>query len=121
MTVMVGFQWGDDSRGTVDIIWSCVLVLVTAVWTVIHVNIPAPGDGMWTTLARRLRWGFACVFAPDMLTLVAASQWDAAARSVGAMSALEQVGGNWQMEHAFYANSGGDNKWNQNNIHHNTY
>lgn len=110
MTVMVGFQWGGDVRGTVDIIWSCVLVLVTAVWTVIHVNIPAPGDGLWTTMSRRLRWGFACVFAPDMLTLVAASQWDAAARSVESMNELEQVRDHpnkWQMEHAFYANSGG--------------
>lgn len=110
MTVMVGFQWGDDTRGTVDIIWSCVLVLITAVWTVIHVNIPAPGDGLWTTMSRRLRWGFACVFAPDMLTLVAASQWDAAAKSVQSMNELEQMQDHpnkWQMEHAFYANSGG--------------
>lgn len=110
MSDMVGFQWGGNVRGTIDIVWSCVIVLVTAVWTVVHVNIPAPGDGLWTTMSRRLRWGCACVFAPDMLTLVAASQWDAAVRSVHEMSALQQVRDSpdkWQMEHAFYANSGG--------------
>lgn len=110
MAQMVGFEWGPNTRGTIDIVWGCVLVLVTAVWTVVHANIPGRGDGFWRVVLRQLRWGCVSVFAPDFLTLVAAAQWDAASRSVAAMRALPRLRddpGAWRLEHAFYANSGG--------------
>jgi hypothetical protein len=105
-----GWVQGPDTRGTLDIIWSCVAVLVTALWTVLHLNVPGEGDGLRHLFARKIRWGCASVLAPDFLTLVAASQWDAAKKSVAKMRELKEVADDnskWCMEHAFYANSGG--------------
>lgn len=110
MVHTVGFEWGPNTRGTFDIIWSCVLVLITAVWTVVHINIPAYGEGFWRVVLRRLRWGCVSVFAPDFLTLVAAAQWDSASKSLAKMQTLPQLRDDqekWRLEHTFYANSGG--------------
>jgi hypothetical protein len=52
-----GWVQGPDTRGTLDIIWSCVAVLVTALWTVLHLNIPGSSDTMRHLLARKFRWG----------------------------------------------------------------
>lgn len=99
-------SWVDpDYRGTSSIIWSCILVIFTAVYTVLHLNLPAPKDNWFKILFRRSRWVALSVLAPDMLTLTAASQWDAARKSVAAMHAIGYR--EWTMVHAFYANSGG--------------
>lgn len=106
----VGFVYGPNTRGTMDIVYGCLVVLITAIWTVVHINIPAAGETWWRVLFRRFRWGCVSIFAPDFLTLLAASQWDAATKSVARMRQLSKVeadGGRWRLEHAFYANSGG--------------
>lgn len=102
---LVGWTNAPDLRGTANIIWSCILVILTAVWTVLHLNVPAPRDGFLKIVLRRLRWVVLAVLAPDMLTLTAASQWDSARKSVATMHALGHR--DWTMEHAFYADSGG--------------
>lgn len=105
-----GWVQGPDTRGSLDIIWSCIAVLVTALWTVLHVNLPGKGDNLRHLFLRKFRWGCASILAPDFLTLVAASQWDAAKKSVAKMREIKEVEqdkSRWCMEHAFYANSGG--------------
>lgn len=102
----VGWVSSPRDRGSIDMIWSCVAVLVTAIWTVIHLNLPAEGDGYWTVVLRRVRWGLVSIFAPDMLTLFAASQWHRASKSVEEMRELSKTD-DWELVHAFYANSGG--------------
>lgn len=106
----VGFVYGPNTRGTMDIVYGCLVVLITAIWIVVHINIPAAGETWWWVLFRRFRWGCVSIFAPDFLTLLAASQWDAATKSVARMRQLSRVeadGERWRLEHAFYANSGG--------------
>ena len=107
----IGWVFGPDTRGTIDIIYSCIVVLITAIWTVIHLNLPAKGDSGWRIVLRRIRWGCVSIFAPDFLTLVAAAQWDSAQKSVAQMRLLPELRDNedkWCLEHAFYANSGGE-------------
>ncbi|KAL9107929.1 MAG: hypothetical protein Q9227_007251 [Pyrenula ochraceoflavens] len=101
----VGWVLESSYRGTSNIIWSCVLVIFTAVWTVLHLNVPAPRDGFIKIVFRRFRWVVLSILAPDLLTLTAASQWDAARKSVAEMHALGYH--EWTMAHAFYANGGG--------------
>jgi len=93
-------------RGTLSIVYGCAVVLVAAVWTVVHPNVPATGESHWRVIRRRVRWGLVAVFAPDFLTLVAASQWQSAKEALREMSELDGTAG-WSLEHAFYANSGG--------------
>lgn len=93
-------------RGTLDIIYSCGMVLIAAIWTVIHPNVPMQGESGWRIFVRRLRWGFVGIFAPDFLTLMAASQHQNAKRVLREIRELDSAG-DWSLEHAFYANSGG--------------
>lgn len=102
----VGWVESPNARGTMDIIWSCVVVLITAIWTVIHLNLPSKADSLTQITLRRIRWGVLSIFAPDLLTLIAASQWDNAKRSVRQMKELTGSE-RWTLVHAFYANSGG--------------
>jgi len=103
-----GWVYDDGRRGTLDIIYGCLVVLIAGVWTVVHLNVPARKDSDWRIFLRRVRWGLVCVMAPDFLTLIAAAQWDAAKANVKEMRELELKGTeDWSLVHAFYANSGG--------------
>jgi hypothetical protein len=104
-TALVGWRPSPNERGTIDLIWSCLLVIFTAVWTVIHLNLPAKNDGLRTVLVRQMRWIIFAILAPDMVTLYSGAHWVSAKRSVLQMLSLGHK--NWTLEHAFYADSGG--------------
>lgn len=106
-TPVSGWVFDCGYRGTLEIIYGCAMVLIAAVWTVIHLNVPAKGESDWRIILRRVRWGLVAVFAPDFLTLVAASQRHSAKESMQQMRQLSEVS-EWSLEHAFYANSGGE-------------
>jgi hypothetical protein len=74
-TEVVGWMNNPDHRGTIDIVWSCFLVILTAVWTVIHLNIPVPDDGFVIIVLRKMHWVVLAVIAPDLLTMHSAMQW----------------------------------------------
>lgn len=50
-TLIMSNGWVDQPnyRGTLNIIWSCLLVILTSTWTVLHVNLPAQTDIWFTT------------------------------------------------------------------------
>ncbi|CAG8973280.1 hypothetical protein HYALB_00000042 [Hymenoscyphus albidus] len=100
-----GWVQSPDGRGTLDIIWTCLLVIFTAVYTAIHLNVPAPTDTFFKIAIRKFRWILGAILAPDVVTGVAGSQWHSARTSVFAMRSLGY--NSWTMEHAFYADSGG--------------
>jgi hypothetical protein len=102
---MAGWTESPNQRGTIDILWSCSLTLFTALWTVLHLNVPSADDGFWTILLRKIRWGIFAFLAPDMLVGFSAMQFHSAKISVIQMHSIGCVG--WTMKHAFYANSGG--------------
>lgn len=105
-TAVSGWIYDCGYRGTLDILYGCVVVLVASVWTVVHLNVPSQNDSGWRVFWRRMRWSLVCITAPDFLTLVAAAQWECAKKSVRQMSKLPGSE-NWTLVHAFYANSGG--------------
>lgn len=95
----LGWVSEPNRRGTIDIIWGCLLVLFACVWTVIHLNIPTKADDFWTLFWRKMRWAILAVSAPKMLTLFAFMQWNAAKFSVKEM---ERIGVDaWSVVHAF--------------------
>ncbi|KAK3319949.1 hypothetical protein B0T19DRAFT_275307 [Cercophora scortea] len=101
-----GWVYDSGTRGTLDIIYGCVVVLIAAVWTVVHLNVPAKGESDGRVVLRRVRWGLVSVFAPDVLTMVAAAQWVTATESLQQMKELSGAD-DWTLVHAFYALSGG--------------
>lgn len=101
----LGYTPQPNQRGTIDVIWGCVLVLFVCVWAVLHHNVPIKSEGFWSVFTRKFRWAVLAVCAPEMLTLFAVMQWNAANISVAEMKEIGES--NWTIVHAFYANAGG--------------
>lgn len=101
----VGWVSEPKERGTLGIIWGCLLVLFACVWSVLHHNVPDPAEGYWELHFRKMRWATLAIAAPELLSLFAIMQWNAANISVKEMRGLGVTG--WSSVHAFYANAGG--------------
>ncbi|KAK0611442.1 hypothetical protein B0T14DRAFT_328398 [Immersiella caudata] len=101
----VGWVSSPNARATNDILFENFLALFVCVWTVLHHNLQAKHEGFWSVFWRKFRWAFLAVAAPEMLTLFAAMQWNAANISVKEMRSIGLA--SWSKVHAFYANAGG--------------
>ena len=94
-----------NTRGTMDIIWSCASTIFICVWVMLHLNIPAEKDGEVTRFLRKLKWFVLALLAPELLMLFAGGQWASAKRSV---TDMREIGiQSWTLVHAFYTDSGG--------------
>ena len=67
----VNWKPSNETRGTWDILSTCVLTMILCVWTAVHLNVPPPG-ALWALILRKLGWLFMGLIAPE---LVAASAW----------------------------------------------
>ncbi|KAI9796758.1 MAG: hypothetical protein M1833_005998 [Piccolia ochrophora] len=99
-----GWVSSPQRRGTMDIIWGCFVTVFVCTWTILHLNLPAPDEGLWQILVRKSRWMVMAVIVPEVLTASAFAQRVAARESVRAMEAIDCP---WTMRHAFYFNMGG--------------
>lgn len=59
----------------------------------------------WDFLKHKLRWQLFAFFFPEVLTSMAAEQWESANQSVETFKALQED--KWTMTHTFYADMGG--------------
>ncbi|KAI1261617.1 hypothetical protein F5Y18DRAFT_195536 [Xylariaceae sp. FL1019] len=100
-----GWRSSPDSRGTLDIVWSCLLALNLCLYTMLHLNVPAPSDKFLTICWRKLRWACLGLLAPELPMLFACGQWASAVRSVHRMHDLGYP--QWSLEHGFFADMGG--------------
>ena len=101
----LGYVGQPDYRGTIDIIWSCLITLGICVWAMLHLNVPARTDSEFTLILRRSRWMLIAVLAPELVMLFAIGQWASAKRSLSDMRDLGHR--DWTMVHGFFADSGG--------------
>ena len=101
----LGWVSQPNQRGTIDIIWSCLVTLGVCVWAMLHLNVPAKADSQYTLFLRRARWMTLAILAPELVMLFASGQWASAKRSVAEMPELGCSG--WTIVHAYYADSGG--------------
>lgn len=100
-----GWTPSPNSRGTVDILWSCLFTVFLCTWTVLCLNVPAIGDGFWVQIRRKARWSLLAVFGPEFLVSFVIGQWASARRSVAAFRKLGYP--EWTMRHAYYSDMGG--------------
>ncbi|PMD30200.1 hypothetical protein L207DRAFT_474005 [Hyaloscypha variabilis F] len=118
-THSTNFVSSSDTRGTLDILWSCLFTIITCTWTVQHLNVPEQREGrnpgvwgsIWWAIKRgwtSAKWMLTTVLAPEMLL----------AKNVGDVSALNldleelqdwaaQDGVLWTRTHSLFANMGG--------------
>jgi hypothetical protein len=114
-----GIVAGPDMRGTLDIVWSCLAVVILCTWVVLHENVPAEGDtnhpdwkqrrllDLYLAAQKTCAFGWA-LFAPELFTgkammglYFARHVRDIVRKSVS----IEEV--DWTLHHAFLANMGG--------------
>ena len=80
------WQEGPNTRGTWDIISSCVITLALCLWTALHLNIPEH-NGAMTQRWRKLGWLFTGLLAPEMVVFAALEQRRAAIQVTKEMQA----------------------------------
>lgn len=108
-----------DMRGTIDIVWSCLAVVLLCTWVVLHENVPAEGNThsdrrrdrlfLEAYLIAQKTCSFAWVlFAPELFT-VKAMMGSYFARHVRDImkETVKESEVDWTTRHAFLANMGG--------------
>lgn len=63
-----GLTSSANYRGTLDIVWSCVLTLTACIYTALHLNIPSH---VW----RKIRWAAIALGAPELVLYTALEQF----------------------------------------------
>lgn len=51
----VKWQAVPTERGTLTLVYSCLLTVFTCTWTVLHLNVPGPNDGAWEIALRKAK------------------------------------------------------------------
>ena len=100
-----GWTSSPNSRGSIDIIWSCLITLIFCSWSAVCVNIPARGDSTFKKLQRKAWLTWICIIGPEYLLVIALGQWSEAKQSVQEFH--EKAYHKWTMKHAFYTQMGG--------------
>lgn len=86
-----GWVGGPDGRGTLDILWSCVITTFLCSWSTLFLNVPGDrGSGHFHFLLYKARWMAFTILFPEMLTGLAAEQWRSARQSVEDFTQLQK-------------------------------
>lgn len=67
----MGWTSSPNTRGTIDIIWSCIFVVFLSTWTTLHNNVPALKKGPVGQMQNRATLMFVGFIAPEYLTTIA--------------------------------------------------
>ncbi|KAE8147181.1 hypothetical protein BDV25DRAFT_160914 [Aspergillus avenaceus] len=66
MLVSQGWNSGPDTRGSLDILWTCLSTLALCVWTAIHPNIPLSYT-FWPTFLERVGLMVIAIMFPEVI------------------------------------------------------
>ena len=81
------------TRGTSDILWSCLITLTACVYTALHLNIPPANEGKIGFYLRKLKWIAIALFAPEIVLYSALTQFLEARKLVEELNIeLDMVG-----------------------------
>jgi hypothetical protein len=100
-----GWVSSPNSRGTLDIIWSCAFTIFLCCWTSVYPNIPAATDGKWDRFRDKFELACLGMLGPEFLFALALGQWQSAHRSLKRFHASGFS--EWTIRHAFFADMGG--------------
>ncbi|KIX08801.1 uncharacterized protein Z518_03458 [Rhinocladiella mackenziei CBS 650.93] len=104
-------------RGTLDILWTCISLILLCTWSIIHLNVPIETKPTTSSehfhheaylAARKLWWMFINVLAPEVIMgkavmdLLSARSANGHLKSFASKDDVE-----WSLSHTFLANMGG--------------
>jgi len=75
-----------SGRGTVGLLWSCILTLWPCVWTAIHLNIPARHSTSWQRFLTKLPYAAVTLVFPEFMLLLVVLQFQSAWRFASEMN-----------------------------------
>ena len=102
---VLGWTSSPNTRGTIDIIWSCGITVFLCCWTALCVNVPPLGAGRLERLKRKSLVFLESLAGPEFIFHTALSQFISARRSVQQFEAAGFKG--WTLKHGFFADMGG--------------
>jgi hypothetical protein len=97
----------NDDRGTQNIITSCFGITIVCLWSMLHLNVPAHDDTIWTIILQKARWMSLGLVYPELIMCFAYGQMMSAIESFSDMTTLDIKQGQWSVVHGFYADMGG--------------
>lgn len=71
----IGWQSDPRGRGTFTLISSCVLTLTICVYSAMHLNVPPPGESIFRSWMRNIKWALLGIFGPEMVVFLAWQQY----------------------------------------------
>ena len=104
-STFVGWISSPSRRGSIDILWACLLTTFLCTWTSLHLNIPGLGESNLQRGLRRLRWLVQAFLAPEFILGLATGQKAEARRSISLWKDSKYK--EWTIHHGFYATMGG--------------
>jgi hypothetical protein len=102
---LVGWVKGPNTRGTSDIIWSCLSVVFISTWTTLHINVPPIKKSYWWRLGNKLFWMLTGLVAPEYVATLAFTELRAALLVRSSMHDLGYK--NWGLGQSFFVVMGG--------------
>jgi hypothetical protein len=105
ISMILGWQPSPNGRGTLDLVYSCLLTIFLCTWSVLCVNVPARGDGIWQILSRKVMFAALGLLGPEFIVQAALGQWISAKQSVKLFRGSGYH--EWSIKHAFFADMGG--------------
>ena len=100
----LGWMDSPNGRGTMDIVWGCVLTIFLCIWTVLTLNVPAPDTTFRAFTLTKTKWAIIALFGPEWLSGMTGAQWSIARR---AKKQFQKDGIEWTMRQSFFADMGG--------------
>ncbi|KAF4626782.1 hypothetical protein G7Y89_g11374 [Cudoniella acicularis] len=115
----VNFVSSPDTRGTLDILWSCLFTMIACTYTVLHLNVPEQragrdpgwrGDLKWTVRGVwvSVKWMLVTILAPEILLSKNWGDLEFAKTATAMMERFAATDGvPWTLTHSLLANMGG--------------
>ncbi|KAH0428848.1 hypothetical protein CcaCcLH18_08835 [Colletotrichum camelliae] len=63
----VGWREGPNTRGTLNLVWSCGVTIFACTWTVMHLNVPSTEDTTMQRFLRRVKWMAINIVFPEFI------------------------------------------------------
>jgi hypothetical protein len=99
-----GWVPAPNQRGTIDVLWNCVVTLFLCSWSVLSLNLSGK-HGTRPYISTKLSWVAFAILFPEILATFAQNQWLSARQSVSEFKKLGFL--SWSLTHAFFADMGG--------------
>ncbi|RMJ18285.1 hypothetical protein BHE90_004050 [Fusarium euwallaceae] len=105
---LVGWKATSDDRGSLDLLWSCLVTLLLCCWVTTYPNAGSPHDKWYHPLLDKFNLAIITFLGPDFLFGIALGQYASARESVKVFKRDKHLtrGAEWKYIHAFFFDMG---------------